>query len=363
MLSSFFIRKILFFAALSLSAYAAAQPKAVFPEPKHNFGAFREEGGLARHDFPIVNGGDSPLSILSARATCGCTTPEYPHNPILPGDTAYISVAYDPAGRPGRFNKSVMIETNGQPGKGRLDISGVVIGRDSSIKKRYPADLGPVRLQRSSLALGDVLMGRLKPVYLEAYNRSEDSLVIKLENVPSYLDLSIAPKIAPPGEQFTLIAYVNPHKGADYGIVEDTVTLIPYPGLEYRLPVLMNVREDFSQLTDKELIDAPVAMPSIDMIDLGVVSKNSEPVTRTFSISNAGKNELKIRRVYSSDKAVTVKVAKSGVKKGKSADIVVTVDPARLSPDKTINSRIQIITNDPTHPLYIVRVVGELARE
>ena len=53
-----------------------------------------------------------------------------------------------------------------------------------------------------------------------------------------------------------------------------------------------------------------------------------------------------------------MKASTTTVKKGKSADIIIDIDPSMQEGD-ILNSRIQIITNDPLHPSYTVRIVGE----
>lgn len=353
------MNKILLALLLAASCgVVSAQPRARFLSTNHDFGAFHEEDGLARCEFILVNDGTSPLTIISARATCGCTTPEYSRKPIAPGDTARVAVAYDPAGRPGRFNKTVYVETDGVPSKSRLDIRGVVIGSDESVGRRYPVEMGPLRLAKPVLALGDATKGRLKSVYLEGYNRSDDSLNIKVKNVPPYLDIVFAPEVAAPGEQVTLIAYVSAHKGAPYGVVEDTLTIVPVPGLEFELPAIVTVQEDFSKMDAAQMEKAPIAVPETERVELGRVDRSGAPVETSFKLTNAGKSDLKIRRVYSVDKGVKVTSASETVKKGKSTEIKVVVNPA-MQEGSLLNNRIQIITNDPLHPVYTVRLVGE----
>ena len=114
-----------------------AQAQVEWLNTEHNFGAFHEADGKAACTFRFVNHGNEAVAIIGARANCGCTSPQYPLDPVAPGDTAAISVAYDPAGRPGRFTKYVQVEISGQP-RQRLAINGVVIGNASSIGSQYP---------------------------------------------------------------------------------------------------------------------------------------------------------------------------------------------------------------------------------
>lgn len=336
----------------------SAQPKPEYPEPVRNFGAIAEEDGPATCEFPVVNTGTEPLTILSARATCGCTTPVYSHKPIAPGDTSYVSVTFDPTGRPGRFNKMVYLQTNGTPSKASLEIKGVVVGSEETIKRRYPVNFGPLKLSQSVFYLGESMMGRMKTIYLEGYNRSSDSLRVKVENAPKYIDIAVAPPVAGPGEQVTIIAYINPQNGANYGIVEDTLKVIPVPGLEFELPTMLTVNEDFTNVDPEKLAKSPIASPSTDRIDLGKVKHDAQPIFVKFTLANNGKSDLKIRRLYCVDKGIAAKAISDTVKKEKSTDIILAVDPRQLTGD-IINSRLQIITNDPQHPVQTVRIVGQ----
>jgi hypothetical protein len=126
------MRKIvsLFFAVIvcALSAFAGA--KAEFAEKSYDFGMVKEEGGKVSHEFTFTNTGDKPLVIISATASCGCTMPEYPKDPIKPGKTGKIKVTYNPSGRPGEFNKTVKIRYNSDSNKTNrvnVKISGTVI--------------------------------------------------------------------------------------------------------------------------------------------------------------------------------------------------------------------------------------------
>lgn len=100
----------------------------VFAEKKHDFGNIREDGGPASYEFVFTNEGETPLVIISATASCGCTMPHYPKAPISPGKSGKIRVTYLPKGRPGEFDKSVKVRTNDPKNKKlTLRISGVVV--------------------------------------------------------------------------------------------------------------------------------------------------------------------------------------------------------------------------------------------
>lgn len=101
--------------------------KISFLEKSHDFGTIKEANGPVSYEFEFKNVGDEPLVILSARASCGCTKPEYPEKPIKPGEKGKIKVTYNPAGRPGEFDRKVKIQTNDKGRRPILKVTGVVI--------------------------------------------------------------------------------------------------------------------------------------------------------------------------------------------------------------------------------------------
>lgn len=100
--------------------------KIEFEKLVHDFGTIYEKNGDAACTFRFVNTGKSPLVIIRAQASCGCTVPSYPNNPIAPNDTAEIKVVYKAKGRPGEFVKNIYVYTNTKPDRTVLQIRGVV---------------------------------------------------------------------------------------------------------------------------------------------------------------------------------------------------------------------------------------------
>ena len=56
--------------------------EATFSSTTADLGFIREEKGIARCEFELTNTGNSPLIIIEAKASCGCTNPEFPTRPI-----------------------------------------------------------------------------------------------------------------------------------------------------------------------------------------------------------------------------------------------------------------------------------------
>ena len=104
----------------------------------HDFGKI-PEGPVAEYTFEFTNVGKEPLIIQNASASCGCTTPEWPKEPILPGKTGKIKVRYNTQGRGNQpFDKSVYISSNASTNNERyeLHIKGFVTGADQTSGKK-----------------------------------------------------------------------------------------------------------------------------------------------------------------------------------------------------------------------------------
>lgn len=129
------MKRTLFFVIMAVLAVAipcsieakGKKAKINFTEYRFDFGNVKEKGGPVSHEFTFTNTGDGNLIIIDATATCGCTKPTYPKNPIAPGKRGKIKVTYNPVGRPGPIDRTVTVKTNGSPKKVRLKIVGTVI--------------------------------------------------------------------------------------------------------------------------------------------------------------------------------------------------------------------------------------------
>lgn len=347
---------IISFVALSLSVLAHSS--VLWLETKHNFGAFSEDDGPATTTFRFVNTGSDPVSILAANASCGCTSPKYTREPISPGDTAAIIVTYDPAGRPGRFTKYVGVELSGGIPKVKLYISGSVVGNLRSIRGRFPVEAdSTLSLAGDVVLFGPMTKKSMRTYNLQAYNHSADTIRPALVDLPRYVKADIVPPCVPPGEQMTFIVYFNGASCPLYGLVTDTIALVSAPTADpYPILVSALLEEDFASLTPKQLADSPVASLDKDRLDFPDI-KSRGPVDATVRLTNTGRSELIVRRVYSSDPGIAASADKLKIKPGKSADIAIHIAPEAFA-SGILNARVAIITNDPNNPTQTIRLTG-----
>jgi len=91
-------------------------PNEEFDKVEYDFGMI-EANAKVETEFIVKNVGEADLLISSATATCGCTVPDYPKQPLKPGESAPIKVTFDPAGKSGMQSKTVTLTTNTENGK------------------------------------------------------------------------------------------------------------------------------------------------------------------------------------------------------------------------------------------------------
>ena len=97
-----------------------------FEETTYNFGTI-QEGKFVEHAYKFTNSGTIPLIIKDATATCGCTVPKWPKEPVPPGGTGEISVKFNTMKKTENQSKPVTITANTYPSKTVIRIEGYVI--------------------------------------------------------------------------------------------------------------------------------------------------------------------------------------------------------------------------------------------
>ncbi len=85
-------------------------PKIEFSTRLHNYGQI-DKGGDGNCEFTFTNTGNEPLILANVRASCGCTTPNWTKDPIMPGQTGTIKVKYN-TNNVGNFQKTITVTSN-----------------------------------------------------------------------------------------------------------------------------------------------------------------------------------------------------------------------------------------------------------
>lgn len=125
----------LFLVTAVLMVIAQGTAEITFEKTTHDFGQFSENSPKVSYKFKFTNTGNGALVIHQAIASCGCTVPQYPKEPIKPGETGEVTITYNGAGKfPGHFRKSITLRTNAKNEVVRLYIEGNMTPKDEKAK-------------------------------------------------------------------------------------------------------------------------------------------------------------------------------------------------------------------------------------
>lgn len=106
-------------------AASASKDSIIFEKLVHDYGTI-EQGSDGGCEFIFTNKGEKPLILTNVRASCGCTAPSWPREPILPGQTGVIKVGYNTQIL-GMFSKVISVNSNAANSLVTLTVKGNVV--------------------------------------------------------------------------------------------------------------------------------------------------------------------------------------------------------------------------------------------
>jgi hypothetical protein len=348
----------LFSASIGLFAQQSG-PKFAFDKMEHNFGTIKEDKGSVSYRFEFSNSGNAPIIITNVKASCGCTTPKWTREPVLPGTKGFIDVAYNPKNRPGPFSKSITITSNAVTPTTILRISGNVERGQQSIEQVYRYAVGDLRIKTNHLAFGNVPKGQTRSKSIEMINNGSTPMEVSFINVPEHVKITSNPVKLEPKQKGTINVEYNSELLNEWDFVIHRVN-IQVNGSQpsnNRLSISSTLIEDFSKLTDEQMKNAPKAFFANKTFDFGTITDKEEP-EHVFIIGNHGKSDLIIRKIKASCGCTAVAPEKDIIKPGESAEIKTVFNPKGKK--GSVRKSITVITNDPINYKSILWVKGQV---
>lgn len=107
------------------STHSEQQGVITFEESVFDFGKVKE-GAVVDHVFKFTNTGNAPVILSQVSASCGCTTPNFTKEPVLPGKVGEIKVSFNSLGQVGTQQKIVTVGSNAENRVTTVQIKGVV---------------------------------------------------------------------------------------------------------------------------------------------------------------------------------------------------------------------------------------------
>ncbi|MCB0737204.1 MAG: DUF1573 domain-containing protein [Bacteroidetes bacterium] len=334
---------------IAISGYS--QPKIELREDKHNFGLIKEDGGKVNHVFAFKNVGNEALYIKTVRTPCGCTTPKWTKDSIPPGKGGYVEAVFDPMLRPGVFDKVLTIETNGNPAKYFITITGEVLPRKRTVVDNYPSKRGNLRFKLPQIYMGKVNSNANDTIHLGIYNESDKNITIREVLVPQHIKAERLNNGLVPARGFgKIIVHYDAVKRADLGFVTDKITLLTDDVVEPSkvMMVMADIELYFGALTPKQMEEAPKIKVEPMELDLGTV-KMGETVSGKFAITNEGKTNLKIVRIIPECGCTSTKVPFEFLLPSETNFLEIEFKP-EYEKGGQVSKKIDLFCSDPLNP-------------
>ncbi len=347
--------------ALTAVAMMAQQPVITFERTEHDFGKINEADGRVTTIFTFKNEGMQPLVLSNVRASCGCTTPKWPRQPIEAGQTGEITVTYNPNGRPGRFTKTVTITSNATEPTKRITIKGEVIPKPVKPVDNYPVKMGDLSLKSKAVNFGKINDHAEKTQEIEYANQTDHEITVDI--VPAkgqgkHLQAIVTLATLQPKQTGKIQIVLQTENMNIYGPQEGSFLMVVNGKQEQKEEFVINVKaeveEDFSKLTPEDRRNAPI-LDVATAVNMGTIAKGKVG-KRTIELTNVGFNALKIRKVIANGKELRASANKTEIKNGKFAQLKIEVMPAEDLKPGNYSRQIVLITNDPAKPKMNVTV-------
>lgn len=333
-----------------------------FEEEKWNFGNIKEADGPVSHTFVFTNTGKDPFVIERVTTSCGCTTPEYTREPIMPGRKGTVKVTFNPEGRPGPFQKTVTITSNNSKNQNQLHITGAVTGRPRTPQEEFPVEVGAgLRTTRQTCGLGYLPRGGTKATTVEYMNDSPTSAILDVayEKKNPYFTVVFSPQTLPPGGKGLMTLSYDLREADLWGRLSDEFRIMVNGNkTNTRFSATGIATEDYSSMSQQELDQAAKAVFSSQYYHFG----NTKPGTvrkREFTITNGGSQTLKVQYVKEGPHMnITLKEGVT-VAPGQSVTFTATLDTEGIKPGRFMDNTV-IILNDPQRPMREVRLAATI---
>jgi len=334
-------------------------PTISFQTNTHDFGNINEADGLAVFNFVVTNTGATPLIFKNVQASCGCTTPSWPKEPILPGAKATIVVSYNPQNRPGHFEKQITVTSNADPETTNLHISGEVIPRELTVEEIYPINFDGLRLKMSQVTFSSITPTQKLTSLIDVVNNSDKLFVISFNQVPKHINAKITPEIIPINGKAVIELTYDAAVKDDWGFLFDRISVL-INGNEYEtntISVSANIQEDFNALTPDQKLNAPKVEVDNATFDFGII-KSGDQASHDYVLKNNGKSNLIIHKVQPTCGCTIANLKSPIVKPGESTTISIDFNSEGKIGEQ--NKNISIISNDPSSPKFNLFIIGTI---
>lgn len=310
--------------------------------------------------FTFKNTGSQPILLSRVTPLTSLLKVQWDKNPVMPGNTSAITVSFVPANMPEKFNYTIHIQSNAQNQREQLRLEATIVDNPEKPALLYKHDMDGVRFKTAYINLGQIHNNQVITDTIYFFNTREKDIPVTTRYLPSHMKMTPSSPSIQPGQKGYIILSYDAKAKNDYGYVFDNIifNFDNDNSYRHRLSVSANITEDFSQLSAKELKNAPVASFAPQTIDFGEI-KPGDKANCDFKLTNTGQSNLIIRKTKASCGCTAITLGENTLAPGQSTTIRATFNSAGKHGRQY--KSITVITNDPRNPETSLSISGNIA--
>lgn len=326
----------------------------------HDFGEMEFGAAKITIAYTFTNRSVHDFTIRMVTSSCNCTDVKWPKTIIKPGGMGVITATFNPEGLAGKIDKEIEVFGNFSDAHSAvLHIRGNIAMPelpDSQIDTTfYPGQFGYLRFSQYQLFYGDIRGDQEATRSLMVVNDYNRPLSLgEIKTGKDYITVRADRALVEPGDTALIEVTIDASKVKDFGELSDIIYLhtkdlfFAVKSVE----LYYNVTYAFSD-NRRDIRRAPKAQVDNTRIDLGDMNEGGKKQGK-FTITNLGKNDLRILKVKSHCSCTVIGSYPDAIKKGETAEITVEFDAIfKKGPQ---NKVVTLFTNDPQNPIIELTV-------
>lgn len=338
-----------------------------FTKKTHDFGDVLISDGQLSHTFTFTNVSKEPIAVTQVISSCGCTTPVWTREPIMPGKEGKIQVTFANDQGPYPFDKTLTVYITGATATLSrpviLRIRGNAHDRKKSLAELYKVRVGVIGMREERFSAGYIDQGSAKADDTQIANLSKRSVKVTAAGSTPGLTITVFPNPIPPESTAKLTFSIDTKQTGKklWGRQSfSTGFLLNGKRVEGKVTVDAVIKDDFTHLTAEQIDRAPVPVIDQSYFEFGEIDQG-KVVTAEYSIENRGKDPLIIYAVDTKEKGVSV-ASKLPVTIPRGAAVKMSIRFDSSEHEGEMLEVLALTTNSPQKPIINLFLTGNVIK-
>ena len=357
------MKRVLLALGIMLTVTAVFAQNLQFNNTEHRFPPMKETDKEVSYTFTFVNKSSNKVNITGVVCPQKNIRITWDKDTIGKKENGSITVIVNPRNSVGSFDCPIKISTleKGKVREYTLKVTGEILEREKSRQEIYGMKEGNLRYKTNTKSGYRFAPTTVLIDTFFFFNEWSETMTFSHRNMPAAIGvLYLTPQIAPLEEGILVIRYQAELK-KEWGFVYDkfVINTNDPERPDKSLYIMGDIYDDFASWTPEQMKNAPKVKMSEEEYKFGTVTEGGN-VEHTFTITNAGKSKLYIRRTKTTCGCTVGKPEKDELNPGESTSVKATFRTQGKAGSQSLP--IDIITNDPERPKITLTLSGNVVK-